>query len=131
MMTTFLHVMSEVEPWFDPNRFGAIYGSSVGVLGGLFGATIGGLAGTMVKQGKGRKLVLGLMWGMFALGLANVAFCGIALACGQPYGIWYGAAVGGGVMTMLPLFLIPVLRKQYAIAELRKMEASDLRHDVS
>ena len=50
-----------------------------------------------------------------------------ALIQGQPYGIWYPAVLCGVVFCGVTLGLIPVLRRRYAEAEQRLMEAADLR----
>jgi MFS family permease len=116
-----------VEPWFDPHGFGVWYGSiggaTVGLLGGFFGA-VGSWA---AQRGKWRGAMLG---GMAAVGglcalslLAGVA----ALILGQPHGVWYPltliGAIGGGCF----LGLLPVMRKRYAEAEARRLDADALR----
>jgi len=118
------------EPWFDPNQFGAWYGSIAGSLGGLMGGVVGVLAGTLVPRGKGRRFLLGLMVTFVVLGIAQFAFGMYALAMGQPYGIWYGPVLCGAVTTIVVGTLIPVIRARYREAEVRRVEAEGLRSSL-
>ena len=36
-----INLLSEVEPWFDPNLAGGILGGGVGVLGAVYGTLVG------------------------------------------------------------------------------------------
>ena len=115
------------EPWWDVNTFGALYGSiaggGLGTLGGLWGA----LGGVLAPKGKGRAVVLGLGWLLFAVGVSQLAFGLYALAAGQPYGIWYGPCLTGVIIPVVVGSLIPVVRKRYAEAEDRRMQAEGFR----
>ena len=115
------------QPWFDPIRFGALYGGIVGGGGGALIGLLGALAGWLAPQGRGRAFVLGSMYFMLAFGLLNLAFGAVAWGLGQPYGIWYGGVLCGFVFTSLSFALIPVMRKRYAEAEQRLMQAAELR----
>ena len=60
------------EPWFDPIRFGVLYGgiggSALGVLGGILGAASGYLA----PRGKGRSLILGAFTTLLIVGVCDI-----------------------------------------------------------
>ncbi len=116
-----------VTPWFDPNTFGAYYGAIMGGGGGTLGGVLGGLCGWLAPQGKCRGLVIGGFYFMMSIGIVNLLFGLVALVSGQPYGIWYGGVLCGGILTTLPLFLIPAVKRRYAEAEQRRMEAADLK----
>ncbi len=116
-----------VTPWFDPNTFGAYYGAIMGGGGGTLGGVLGALSGWLAPQGKCRGLVVGGFYLMLSIGIANLLFGLFALVSGQPYGIWYGGVLCGGILTTLPLFLMPVVKRRYAEAEQRRMEAADLK----
>lgn len=114
-------------PWFDPQTFGTYAGALGGAGVGLLGAFFGGFGSWAAQRGRFRGLILG---GMAVTGglCAAALFAGIlALAVGQPYGVWYPLAliglIGGGCF----LGLLPVMRKRYAEAEARRFEAEALR----
>lgn len=118
---------SAVEPWFDPQQFGTWFGAFGGAGVGLLGAFFGGFGAWAAQRGRYRGLVLG---GMTLVGIlcALTLLAGVAaLILGQPYGIWYPLSliglIGGGCF----LGLLPVMRKRYAEAETRRMEAAALR----
>ena len=46
------------QPWFDPIRFGALYGGIGGGLLGSLGGILGAAAGTLAPKGKGRSFIL-------------------------------------------------------------------------
>ncbi|MFQ5506159.1 MAG: hypothetical protein ACE5F1_15405 [Planctomycetota bacterium] len=127
LMLALSTIQENVEPWFDPNRFGAWYGSVAGGGGGVIGGTLGALGGWLAPKGKGRSFVIGGMFCMLVFGLANLAFGITALVLGQPYGIWYGGLLCGVIFTAVTASLIPVMNKRYRQAEQRRMEAEDLR----
>ena len=115
------------EPWFDPNTFGALFGSIAGGVGGSLMGGWGGLAGWLAPKGRARGLIYG-MWGAFmVLGAAMLTFGLYALAVGQPYGIWYGPTLTGGLSLFLMSVLFPVVRKRYAEADARRIEAEAIR----
>jgi hypothetical protein len=115
------------EPWFDPNTFGAWFGTIGGGVGGPLGGLWGGLAGRLAPQGKGRAWVLGIGWGFFGAGVLLLAAGVYALVAGQPYGIWYGPCLIGGLFTLLFGILTPVVRHRYDEAEQRRLQAEDFR----
>jgi hypothetical protein len=115
------------EPWFDVHQFGALFGSiaggGVGVLGGLWGA----VAGTFAPRGKCKAFVYGYAWLLILIGAASLVFGLVALAAGQPWGIWYGPLTVG--LVMMPMFgvFLPLVRLRYRQADERKMQAEDFR----
>ena len=115
------------EPWFDPNAFGAWYGAIAGGVGGTLVGCFGGLIGYLAPRGQGRRFVLTVMIGIVVAGLSQIGFGVVALASGQPYGIWYPPLLCGGIFTVVTGSLIPTVRKRYAEAELRRMEAEAIR----
>lgn len=113
-------------PWFSAhtaNLIGGYGGSAVGVLGAIVGST----AGTMVPKGKGRRFVLGIM--TFSIVLGTIVFgVGItAVSLGQPYGIWYPLVMLGALPAGIMGALFPMVRRRYAEAEQRRLDADALR----
>ena len=110
------------DPWFNPNLYAWIPGTAFGVLGGLWG----GLAGTLAPRGRGRRLVLGSCWALVIASALLLALAVAAIACGQPWGVWYGLGLPG----VLGLLVIPpnlfVIRRRYRQAEERGMAVRDL-----
>ncbi len=115
-------------PWFDPNTFGMWFGSIAGGVGGSLGGILGALAGMLAPRGKGRPVVMGGFVVFLALGLASLAFGVVAIVNGQPYGIWYPPSLLGLILTLVMGGLLPVVRKRYAEAEARRLDASGIRH---
>jgi hypothetical protein len=110
------------EPWFNPNAYAWIPGTLLGVVGGIEGT----LAGVFAPRGKYKALVMGIHFAALgACGLLLVVGI-VALAAGQPYGIWYGFGFPGLLGLVIFGSLTPALRKRYAEAELRKSMAEDL-----
>jgi hypothetical protein len=105
------------EPWFDANSWAWLPGTLLGIFGGLWGS----LAGILAPQGKAQPLVLGLSWLLISLSLLMLAAGVMALASGQPYGVWYGLGWPGLLGTLVLAPLLPLVRKRYREAEERLM----------
>src|SRR5262245_14035810 len=116
------------EPWFNPIWFGALFGAIAGGVGGTLCGLLGAAAGVCAPRGIGRPWIMGGLVLMVLVGLASLAFGLYALAVGQPWAIWYGPVLTGVVLSVVMGGLIPVIRRRYAEAEARRMEATDLRH---
>jgi MFS family permease len=116
-----------MEPWFDPIRFGALYGGIGGGLLGSLGGVLGAAAGTLAPRGKGRSFILGAFTLLTVIGAGHLVLGLYALAVGQPYGIWYPLVLIGALLTLVIGSLRPVVRKRYEEAEARKMEAAAFR----
>lgn len=113
-------------PWFSERTAGMIGGFSgagIGLLGGIIGAA----AGTLVPKGKGRSAVLGMMIAGIVFGLTSLVVGIVALVLGQPYSVWYLFVMLGIIPTAVMGGLLPVVRKRYAEAEQRRLDADDLR----
>lgn len=117
------------EPWFDPSMFGVWFGTIGGGVLGPLGGLWGGLAGWLAPQGRGRTGVLMIGWGFFGTGVLLLAVGVYALAAGQPYGIWYGPCLIGGLFTVLFGALTPVVRHRYDQAEQRRLQAESFRQE--
>jgi hypothetical protein len=112
------------EPWFDPIKFGALYGGIGGGLFGTLGGILGAAAGVLAPKGKGRTVILGSFTLLMGVGIANLILGIYALIDGQPYGIWYPLMLLGIILTAVLGGLRPVVRKRYEEAEMRKMDAA-------
>lgn len=95
----------------------------LGVLGGALG---GPLVGVCAPRGACKKLVMGFMYGMLAFSGALLSAGVIAWSKGQPYGVWYGIGFPGVLGLIIFRSLLPVVRRRYREAELRKLNARDL-----
>ncbi len=111
--------------WFSASTTGKI-GGILGSGCGIFGAIIGCLGGFLVPRGKGRRLVLGLLRGGAVVGILLLSLGIVALILGQPYHVWYSFALTGGIMLLVFLPLLPIINKEYAKVELRKMQVLDM-----
>ena len=115
------------EPWFDPNTFGMMYGAIGGGVGGTLCGLLGAATGYLAPRGKARRFILGSMVFFTVAGLAQLVVGIIALACRQPYGIWYPMVLCGGILVVVMVPLIPVIRTRYAQAEQRRIDAETIR----
>ena len=115
------------QPWFEPNTFGAWYGTIAGCAAGIFGGVIGGVGGYLAPRGVGRRWVLGAMWLMVVLGVIQLAGGAAAWWLGQPFGIWYCPLLCGVILCAVCGGLIPVFRARYAAAEQRRLASAALR----
>jgi hypothetical protein len=77
--------------------------------------------------GRGRGLVTALLVAMAGFGVVCLVLGVAALALGQPYAVYYPLLLTGVIATVLGLALLPVARKRFAEAELRRMQALDVR----
>ncbi len=103
-------------------RMAGLLGGLGGALLGVMGAVIGVLGGS----GKAKGVVLGLLKVMVGLGVLALGVGLVALATGQPYAVYFPLLLCGGIATVVPLGVLPGVRKRYEMAELRRMEAADL-----
>ncbi|MHC4838064.1 MAG: hypothetical protein ACYTF3_07755 [Planctomycetota bacterium] len=121
-----LLLQQDPEPWFSPetaNLVGAIGGAGVGLIGG----TIGAMCGMMVPKGKGRGVVLPLLLGFAILGGLLLILGIVAVSTGQPYEVWYPLALLGFILAVVFGCLYPGIKRLYAQAEQRQLEADALR----
>jgi MFS family permease len=103
--------------------FGAISGSAVGGVGGLYGALVGVLA----PKGIGRRVLIPIHVGIVILGFGGLV-AGVVAACtNQPYHVYYPLLLIGGIVTFVMGGLLPVVIIRYRQAESRKVDAELLR----
>ena len=112
-----------IEPWFDANTMAWIPGTVLGCLGGLWGS----LLGIFAPQGKCKGFLM--RFGALLLAASAVLLVGgiAAVATGQPYGVWYGLGFPGLLGLCVLGGLMPVAVMRYRQAELRRMQARDMR----
>ncbi len=115
------------EPWFDPNEFGTWFGAIGGGVGGTLAGLLGAAIGTLLPMGKGRGFILAAMALFLILGIVMLGVGVYALIEGQPYGIWYGLVLLGGMFTFLFGVGLPMVRAGYQMVEQRKLDAEALR----
>jgi hypothetical protein len=98
--------------------FGAVAGSTLGILGALIG--------WLGSAGRGRRFVL---WTLTAIGWLGVIALGLGAGAylrGQPYEVYYPLALLGSISTALGFSLPRALSKRYDDLELRRMRALDV-----
>jgi hypothetical protein len=109
-----------MNPWWD-NRGGGWFGAIVGSTLGILGAVIGLLAG----RGKARQTVFALLIAVCAIGGVSLILGIVAVSIGQPYTVYYPLLLCGALATVLPLVQLPAVRRRYEALELRRMSALD------
>jgi hypothetical protein len=113
-------------PWWTNQQaglLGAIGGSVIGIVGGVFGT----IAGTCVPRGKAKPFLYGFMALMLVVGAVGLVMGLAALAIHQPYAVWYPLLLAGGILLACFGVALPVLRLGYRQADVRKFEAESLR----
>ena len=118
-------ITDPVQPWFEPQTFGAMYGAIGGGGAGVLGGLLGACAGYYAPRGKGRAWIMPGFVLVIGLGLLSAAFGLIAAACDQPFAIWFFPVQIGSLLTLVFTGLCVVIRKRYAQAELRRAAAVD------
>jgi hypothetical protein len=106
----------------DAGLVGGLGGAAIGLVGALVGSL-----SFLVVRGKAKPLMVGLFGAMIALGLALLGAGVIALTQSQPYHVYYPLLLGGFLSTCLFGALLPVILMRYRQAEVRRMEAEQLR----
>ena len=117
-----------MDPWISEQSawiLGPVLGGGVG--GVLCGGIGGGVCGTLASLGRARGFVLGYYRFLAGLAIAFVALGLTGLAMEQPYHVWYPFVLTGFVMAFCIAFVYPALRKQYRLAEQRRMDAQAVR----
>jgi hypothetical protein len=111
-----------INPWFDPNHYAWIPGAAYGVAAAL----MGGLVGWLVPRARARKLILRSWFVLWAIAVAMLGTGVVALAGGQPWGVWYGLVLPGAIGTLVLGANTFVIQKRYREAEERHVAAKDL-----
>jgi hypothetical protein len=127
MIDLTLQLAQDPAPWFsNPGAVGGLIGAGVGVLGG---GIYGPLVGILASRGKAKTLVMGYHGLLLLLGLALLIAGLVALFGGQPYRVWFTFVLPGGILTMLMVFLAPVVAMRYREAEQRRLQAEEFRRN--
>ena len=108
---------------YQGNLYGGYGGAAIGVLGGCLGAA----AGYLAPKGKAKTFVLGAFGMMIAVGALTLIAALFALSSGQPRHVWYPLVLIGGIVCVVVPIQLPALRTAYRQAELRRLEAEELR----
>lgn len=103
---------------------GAIGGSAVGVLGGLFGSVVGFCA----PRGIARVPILGAQAALATVGLLLLcAGLWALLGASQPRHVVLPLCLAGFLSAVVFGGLLPIVAARYREAEVRRMHAQDLR----
>ncbi len=112
--------------WWNEQTAG-IVGGLVGAAAGILGGVGGTLMGVLAPRGKAKWLVIGLMGTTAALGVISLLAAITAGALGQPYHVCYPLTLIGLIMATLGTVLTVVARRIYRAAEMRKLDAEQIR----
>lgn len=112
--------------WWTNQDAGYI-GAAIGILGGLFGTTLG-LAGAFLKTPRQFGLVKILVFAFAGLGVLSLVTGIVAVIKGQPYHVYYPLLLAGLLFSILPLCLLPALKMRLRVMEQRRMESAALRN---
>ncbi|SPE17412.1 conserved membrane hypothetical protein [Candidatus Sulfotelmatomonas gaucii] len=111
-----------MQPWFDPIHYAWIPGSAYGVAAAL----LGGAVGVLAPRGRARNFILRSWFALWAVAVVLLIAGFVALAQGQPWGIWYGLVLPGAVGTLVVGANSYVVQKAYRQVEERRVAAKDL-----
>jgi hypothetical protein len=107
--------------WWGPRTAGLVGG----VTGSLLGC-VGALIGFLTHRGRARALALGLLRALVVVGVVAAGVGLVALFRSQPYEVVYPLLLEAALCLVLPLALLPSVRRRYEDLELRRMQARDL-----
>jgi hypothetical protein len=103
--------------------YGAIVGSAIGILGGIIGTA----AGYLAPRGQARLVIYALCGFVAIIAFAADVLGVVALAIGQPWRVWWPLILLGAITSLVSLGTFPTVRARYREAELRRLEAEDIR----
>jgi MFS family permease len=113
-------------PWWDAhdgNLIGGFGGAAIGVLGGILGTA----AAILAPRGRAKGVIFASFIGMSLAGALTLCAGLVALATGQPRHVWYPLVLIGGIVVIVLPMQLPALRGRYRQAEMRRLEAEELR----
>lgn len=87
---------------------------------------MGGLAGWLVSRGRARNFVLRAWFTLWTASVALLIAGVVAIAFGQPWGVWFGLLLPGAVCTLVLGANSIVILKRYREVEERRLVAKDL-----
>jgi len=111
-----------IEPWFDAYRYAWIPGTAYGLAAGLMAAVVVWL----VPRGRARNFVLRAWFALWAAAVVLLLAGIVALAQGQPWGVWYSLLLPGAIGTLVVGANSIAIQKRYMEVEGRRMAAKDL-----
>lgn len=111
-----------IEPWFDAYRYAWIPGTAYGLAAGL----MAGLVVWLVPRGRARNFILRAWLRLWAAAVALLIVGIVALALGQPWGVWYGLLLPGAIGTLVVGANSVAIQKRYREVEERRLAAKDL-----
>jgi MFS family permease len=111
-----------IEAWFDVNRYAWLPGTAYGAAAAL----MGGLVAWLVPRGRARSFILRAWFTLWAVAVALLIAGFVALAKGQPWGVWYGLLLPGAIGTLVVGANSVVILKRYREVEDRRLAAKDL-----
>jgi hypothetical protein len=109
--------------WWSVKQSGMV-GGAVGIFGGIVGC-FGGLVGCLAGFGKARKFVLTTTKIFIALGMLLTIMGIVAIACGQPFFVWYIFLLPGVMLTLIFSLNFPLIQRRYDDLEIRRMASID------
>lgn len=99
-----------------------------GLIGGILGSALGllgALVGTLSGMGRGRRFAVGTCFAVIGLGVICLVVGVTAVVASQPYAVYYPLLLTGLMGTVIVGGVLPGIRKRFAQAELRRIEAMD------
>jgi len=112
----------EARAWW-PDRTGGLIGAVAGSIVGAMGALIG----VLTSLGRARRVVTAAARGLVIVGVIAFLAGIVALSRSQSYAVYYPLLLCGFLGAVIPLGLLPTIRRRYQDLELRAMRAQDLR----
>jgi hypothetical protein len=120
-----LQMQPVLNEWWTASQAGYV-GGAVGVMGAMFGTVLGGCS-FLVHQGRARGFMLGGYALMATVGIVSLLGAVVAAVSKQPWHVLQPLLIAGPLFTFLGLMLGNVVRKQYRLAEERKVDAAQIR----
>jgi hypothetical protein len=103
-----------ISPWFNPDHYAWIPGTVFGSVALL----LGGLAVWLVPQGRAKAFIIKAWLGLWIVAFGLLGAGAFALVARQPWGVWYGLLLPGGVgVCVLGADLLVILKKYREVAQ--------------
>jgi hypothetical protein len=106
--------------WWDDRR-----GGLIGAIAGVVLGTLGTIQGILAPRGRAKNVMVPLAVIVMGAGITTLVIGLVAVAMGQPYGVYYPLILTGGLAALLWGMMVPAMKRRYSEMEMRRISALD------